>query len=64
MGKRKVKPKKELKERRCLFVSQVITDNDVGRNCLTTENGTIIPVNTITATDVGKVVYFNIGRYA
>lgn len=60
MGKRhQPKPKKE---RRCMFVSQVISSSDVGSSHLTTENGTRIPVNTITDADVGKVVYFNLGR--
>ena len=63
MGKKHVRPKTQPRQRRCLFVSQVIGADDVGRKHLTAENGTRIPVNTITRTDVGKVVYFNLGRH-
>ena len=63
MGRKQSKPKKELKPRRCSFISQTITEADIGSNQLTFDNGTTIEVNTITATDVGKVVHFNLGRF-
>ena len=59
---RQKKPKKEPKPRSCSFISQTITEADIGSSQLTFDNGMTIDVNTITSMDVGKVVYFNLGR--